>query len=123
MLCGVAVRELTSARDRKVRRLLLRDNHELTRVVLSRPAFHIAVGHGSSGPSALSVNLWLNFLTAISWVAKWWSGTGTTMDSTAFQELIAQVRGTATALAEAEQKGRRGQGRIGADRPRSPTKC
>jgi hypothetical protein len=26
------------------------------------------------------------------------------MDSTAFQELIAQVRGTATALAEAEQK-------------------
>jgi hypothetical protein len=26
------------------------------------------------------------------------------MDSTAFEELIAQVRGTATALAEAEQK-------------------
>ena len=29
---------------------------------------------------------------------------GTEMDSTAFDELIAQVRGTATALAEAEQK-------------------
>jgi hypothetical protein len=29
---------------------------------------------------------------------------GTTMDSTALQELIAQVRGTATALVEAEQK-------------------
>jgi hypothetical protein len=28
----------------------------------------------------------------------------TTMDSTALQELIAQVRGTTTALAEAEQK-------------------
>jgi hypothetical protein len=29
---------------------------------------------------------------------------GTAMDSTAFEELIAQVRGTAAALAEAEQK-------------------
>ena len=29
---------------------------------------------------------------------------GTAMDSTAFDELIAQIRGTATALAEAEQK-------------------
>jgi hypothetical protein len=29
---------------------------------------------------------------------------GTTLDSTAFQELIAQIRSTATAVAEAEQK-------------------
>jgi hypothetical protein len=37
-------------------------------------------------------------------VAKWQLGMGTAVDSTAFDELIAQIRGTATALAEAEQK-------------------
>ena len=37
-------------------------------------------------------------------VAEWRLGMGIAMDSTAFHELIAQVRGTAAALAEAEQK-------------------
>jgi hypothetical protein len=37
-------------------------------------------------------------------VAEWRLGMGTAMDSAAFDELIAQVRGTAAALAEAEQK-------------------
>jgi hypothetical protein len=41
------------------------------------------------------------------------------MDSTAFHELIAQVRGTTTALA----KGHRGQGRISLARARSQTRC
>jgi hypothetical protein len=39
---------------------------------------------------------------AIFGVAQWRLGMGTAMDSTAFDELIAQIRGTATALAEAE---------------------
>jgi hypothetical protein len=34
----------------------------------------------------------------------WRLGVGTTMDSAAFHELMAQIRGTAASLAEAEQK-------------------
>ena len=38
------------------------------------------------------------------WGAAWAAGWGTAMDSAALHELIAQVRGTTAALAEAEQR-------------------
>jgi hypothetical protein len=50
------------------------------------------------------VSLWYTFLLCDSGAAARQLGWGTTMDSTALQELIAQVRGTTTSLAEAEQR-------------------
>jgi hypothetical protein len=63
--------------------------------ILEQSALRIAVSR---------VSLWFTFSMQFFGVAEWRLGMGTGMDSTAFHELIAQVRGTATALAEAEQK-------------------
>jgi hypothetical protein len=51
------------------------------------------------------VSLWLTF-SAMQFQGSplWRLGMGTTMDSAAFHELVAQIRGTAASLAEAEQK-------------------
>ena len=66
-----------------------------------------AIGCGAQNPvvaNGLRQPLVNFFCYAFQGSPLWRLGMGTTMDSAAFHELVAQIRGTAASLAEAQQK-------------------